>query len=49
MRDPLCHDDRALRRRDARTLPAIMRMQWLMVLSGALALIGAVWFVWRLG
>jgi hypothetical protein len=28
---------------------AISRMQWLMVLSGALALIGAVWFVWRLG
>jgi hypothetical protein len=50
MRDPLYHEDRAPSL-DDRTLAAIMRMQWLKVASGALALalIGAVWLVWRWG
>jgi hypothetical protein len=51
MRDPLYHDDRALKPPDDRTLAAITRMQWLKVASGvlALALIGAIWLVWRWG
>jgi hypothetical protein len=51
MRDPLYHEDRAPKRPDDRTLAAITRMQWLKVASGALALalIGAIWLVWRWG
>ena len=51
MRDPLYHDERTPRRPDKHTLAAITRVQWLKIASGvlALALIGAVWLVWRLG
>jgi hypothetical protein len=51
MRDPLYHSDHAPRRPDDRMLAAITRMQWLKVASGAiaLALIGAIWLVWRWG
>ena len=53
MRDPLYQDDRAETRlyADDRMRRMLMRMQWLKLATGlvALALVGAVWIVWRWG
>jgi len=51
MRDPLYHDEERLDRlaADDRMLPAIRRLQWLKLATGlvALALVAAIWLVWR--
>ena len=51
MRDPLYHEEERLDRlaADDRVLPAIRRLQWLKLATGlvALALIVAIWLVWR--
>ena len=51
MRDPLYHGDEHIKQfaADKRTMAAIRRMHWLKLASGliALALIAAIWIVWR--
>jgi hypothetical protein len=51
MRDPLYQDEQRLDRlaADKRMAPVIVRLQWLKLASGllALALIAAIWVVWR--
>jgi hypothetical protein len=51
MRDPLYHEETRLDRLAAadRVLPAIRRLQWLKLATGlvALALVVAIWLVWR--
>jgi hypothetical protein len=51
VRDPLYHDDDAARRlaADRRVTALLARLQWLKLVSGALALalIAAIWLVWR--
>jgi hypothetical protein len=51
MRDPLYHGDEHLERiaADKRAMAAVRRMHWLKAVSGliALALIAAIWIVWR--
>jgi hypothetical protein len=51
MRDPWSRNEEPLNRlaADDRVAPALMRLQWLKLASGliALALIAAIWIVWR--
>ena len=51
MGDPLYRDDRGRERlfADPRVRPAFLRVQWLKIASGlvALAAIAAIWIVWR--
>lgn len=51
MRDPLYQDEQRLDRlaADERVTPAIVRLQWLKLATGliALALVAAIWVVWR--
>jgi hypothetical protein len=52
-RDPLFHDDKPVERAagDPNTRSRLVRMQWLKLVSGglALALLAAIWLVWRFG
>ena len=52
-RDPLYHDQRQVERMaaDPQILDWIARLQWRKLAAGpiALALIAAIWFIWRLG
>ena len=51
MGDPLYRDDRGRERlfADPRVRPALLRVQWLKIASGlvALGIIAAIWIVWR--
>lgn len=51
MRDPLYHDPDEAKRlsADQPAMRILMRVQWLKLATGALALLGAVWIVWQWG